>query len=35
MLAVGTRIRLSEKRCREIIDEVSANCTDITKYHLT
>lgn len=25
-IAVGTKIRLSEKRCQEIIDEVYAGC---------
>lgn len=29
MLAVGTRIKVTERRCREIIDEVRENCGDL------
>jgi len=28
-IAVGTRIKMSEKRCREIFDEVYQNCGDL------
>lgn len=31
-IAVGSKIKLSEKRCREIIDEVRAGCVMIARY---
>lgn len=31
-ISVGTKIRLSESRCREIIEEVRSCCTEITRY---
>lgn len=31
-IAVGTKIRLSETRCREIIEEVYAGCQGLTRY---
>lgn len=33
-IAVGTKIKLSEARCREIIDEVRAGAREITRYKL-
>jgi len=33
-IAVGTKIKMNEKRCREIIDEVSVNCNDLTHYSI-
>lgn len=33
-IAVGTKIKLSEARCREIIDEVRAGSREITRYKL-
>lgn len=33
-IAVGTRIKMKEQRCREIIDEVSANCADLARYNV-
>lgn len=29
MIAVGTKIKMSEKRCKEIFDEVRSNCGDL------
>lgn len=31
-ISVGTKIRLPESRCREIIEEVRSSCTEITRY---
>lgn len=31
-IAVGTKIRISEKRCREMIEEVMAGCADLIRY---
>ncbi len=28
-VAVGTKIRMDEKRCREVFDEVDENCGDL------
>ncbi len=33
-IAVGTKIKLSEARCREIIDEVRAGAREITRYDI-
>lgn len=33
-LAVGTKIKMKENRCREIIEEVRASCGDLLRYHL-
>ena len=33
-VAVGTKIQLSEKRCRDIIDEVLAGCRDLLHYKI-
>lgn len=34
-IAVGTKIKLPETRCREIIDEVCSGCTEIIRYDIT
>lgn len=34
-IAVGLKIKISEQRCRDIIDEVYSNCTPILKYDLS
>ncbi len=34
-IAVGTKIKLPETRCREIIDEVRSVCTEIIRYDIT
>lgn len=34
MIAVGTKIKMTEKRCREIIDEVSSACGDLILYKI-
>lgn len=34
-IAVGTKIKLPETRCREIIDEVRSGCTEIIRYDIT
>lgn len=31
-IAVGTKIRLSEERCSELIEEVRSGCKDLTRY---
>ena len=31
-IAVGTKIKMKEQRCREIIDEVRYNCEELTHY---
>lgn len=33
-IAVGTKIKMSEKRCREIFDEVYQNCGDLRRFPL-
>lgn len=33
-IAVGTKIKMNEQRCREIIEEVRLGCDDITRYHI-
>lgn len=33
-IAVGTKIKMNEQRCLEIIDEIRANCDDIVRYHI-
>lgn len=33
-ISVGKKIRLSEKRCKEIIEEVSAACAELTRYDI-
>lgn len=33
-IAVGTKIRLSEERCRELIEEVRSGCKDLTRYDI-
>lgn len=33
-LAAGKRIKMSEPRCRQIIEEVAAKCSEITRYKL-
>ena len=32
-IAVGAKIKLTEDRCREIIEEVSSACSELTRYH--
>ena len=32
---VGTKIRLPEGRCREIIKEISGGCRELTRYKIT
>lgn len=32
LISVGTKIKLPEARCREIIDEVRSGCAEITRY---
>lgn len=34
-IAVGTKIKLPETQCREIIDEVRSGCTEIIRYDIT
>jgi len=34
-IAVGTKIRLPEGRCREIIKEISDGCRELTRYKIT
>lgn len=29
MIAIGTKIKMNERRCREIFDEVRDNCGDL------
>ena len=31
-IAIGSKIKMKEQRCREIIDEVRDNCHDLTRY---
>ncbi|MBR1689091.1 MAG: type II toxin-antitoxin system HipA family toxin [Prevotella sp.] len=31
-IAVGTKIKMNEQRCREIIEEVRLGCTELTRY---
>ena len=31
-IAVGTKIKMNEQRCREIIEEVRCNCDDLMHY---
>lgn len=31
-IAVGTKIKMKEQLCREIIDEVKFNCKELTRY---
>ena len=33
-IAVGTKIKMNEQRCREIIEEVRLGCDDIARYHI-
>ena len=33
-IAVGTKIKMNEQRCREIIEEVRLGCDDIARYHV-
>ena len=33
-IAVGTKIKMNEQRCREIIEEVRLGCEDIARYHI-
>lgn len=33
-IAVGTKIKMTEKRCREIIGQVQENCGDLLRYQL-
>ena len=33
-IAVGTKIKLPETRCREIIEEVRSGCTEIIRYDI-
>ena len=33
-IAVGTKIKMTENRCREIINEVQENCGDLLRYQL-
>lgn len=33
-IAVGTKIKLPERRCREIIDEVHSCCSDLIRYNI-
>lgn len=32
---VGTKIRLPETRCRDIIEEVSDGCRELSRYRIT
>ena len=34
-IALGTKTKISEKRCLEIYDEVYQNCGDILRYKIT
>lgn len=34
-ISVGTKIKLSETRCREIIDEVCSGCSELIRYDIT
>ena len=33
-IAVGTKIKMNEQRCKNIIDEVRCNCDDLTHYNI-
>ena len=33
-IAVGSKIKMNEQRCREIIEEVRLGCDDIARYHI-
>ena len=33
-IAVGTKIKMNEQQCREIIEEVRLGCDDIVRYHI-
>ena len=33
-IAVGSKIKMNEQRCREIIEEVRLGCDDIVRYHI-
>lgn len=33
-IAVGTKIKLPETRCRELIEEVRSGCTEIIRYDI-
>lgn len=33
-IAVGTKIKMNEQRCREIIEEMRLGCDDIARYHI-
>ena len=33
-IAVGTKIKMNEQRCKDIIDEVRCNCDDLTHYNI-
>ena len=33
-IAIGTKIKMNEQRCREIIEEVRLGCDDLTHYHI-
>ena len=33
-ISVGTKIKLSENRCREIIEEVSSGCSELIRYNI-
>lgn len=32
IIAVGTKIKMNEHRCKEIFEEVRANCGDLLRY---
>ena len=34
MIAIGTKIKMKEQRCREIFDEVEASCGDLLLHHI-
>ncbi len=34
MIAVGTKIKMKEQRCREIFDEVESACGDLLRHHI-
>lgn len=34
-IEVGKRVKLSEKRCRELIDQVISNCTELIRYEIS
>ena len=34
MIAVGTKIKMKEQRCREIFEEVESNCGDLLLHHI-